>query len=607
MPPTPWPVRLAAVLCVAVWLGAAVQAAADPQPGISMLGEPRYKPGFTHFDYADPDAVKGGKLRQAQFGTFDTVNPFVIRGDIAAGVRELVFEPLMARSFDEPFSLYGLIAENIETPADRSWVEFTLRKAAHFSDGKPVTAEDVIFSFEVLRDHGRQNHRNYYPKVAKAEKIGERGVRFTFKPGSDREMPLIMGLMPVLPSHFYNAGSFEQSTLTALGSGPYMIADVSSGRALKLKRDPNYWGRDLAVAKGRFNFDEMDYEYYQDQTAMFEAFKAGQHDFIEETDAGQWQTGYDFQAIKAGDVKKAEIEFALPAPAAALVFNLRRPLFLDQRVRKALNLLFDFEWINRNLYHGAFTRLESLCDRSSLSAHGVAANDSESALLRPFPDAVTPEVMAGVLKFPVSDGQGWNRENAHAALELFKSAGWELKGSALTNLKTGEPFSFEVLAQSRSQERLLLAYSSQLKRAGIDAHIRLVDAAQYQQRLNTFNFDMVQYTWYTSLSPGNEQIIRWSSKAADQEGSLNIAGVKNPAADAMIDALIQAKDQGSLTAAVRALDRVLLSGDYVIPLFYPAHQWVAYRSHLRYPAKTSLYGYLLDTWWADPNVKPSNP
>ena len=593
-------------LCAALLIGTAV-ALAEPRPAISMLGEPRYKPGFTHFEYTDPNAVKGGKLRQAQFGTFDTLNPFVIRGDIAAGVRELVFEPLMARSFDEPFSLYGLIAESIETPPDRSWVVFTLNKSAHFSDGKPVTAEDVLFSWEVLRDHGRQNHRNYYPKVAKAEKVGEHGVRFTFKPGSDREMPLIMGLMPVLPRHVYKAETFEQSTLTALGSGPYTVGEVSSGRTLKLKRDPNYWGRDLAVAKGRFNFDEMDYEYYQDQTAMFEAFKAGTHDFTEETDAGQWQAGYGFTAVKSGDVKKAEIDLALPAPTTALVFNLRRKLFSDQRVRKALDLLFDFEWINRDLYHGTFTRLESLYDRSALSAHGVAANEAERALLKPFEGAVTPEVMAGTLRFPVSDGQGWNRANSHAALELLSAAGWEFKGSALTSTKTGEPFSFEILAASRSQERLLLAYATQLKRTGIEAHIRLVDAAQYQQRLNTFNFDMVEYTWYTSLSPGNEQIIRWSSKAADQEGSLNIAGVKNSAADALIEALIRAKDQEALTAAVRALDRVLLSGDYVIPLFYPAHQWVAYRSHLRYPAKTSLYGYLLDTWWADPNTKPSNP
>lgn len=592
---------------LAALLAMPLPAAADPRSGISMLGQPRYQPGFTNFDYTNPEAPKGGKLRQAKLGAFDTLNPFVLRGEPAAGVRELVFEPLMARSFDEPFSLYGLIAESIETPPDRSWVEFTLNANAHFSDGKPVTQDDVLFSWEVLKDHGRSNHRSYYPKVAKAEKVGTRGVRFTFKPGSDREMPLIMGLMPVLPWHFYAAGTFESSTVKALGSGPYRVTDVSLGHSVTLKRDPDYWGRDLPVTKGRYNFDVMTWDYYGDQTAMAEAFAAGQHDFAEETDAGKWLKSYEFAAVKSGDVKKAEIDFGLPAPATALVFNLRRPLFADQRVRKALNLLFDFEWINRDLYHGAFTRLESLYDRSSLSAHGVAANDAEKALLKPFPDAVTPEVMAGALKFPASDGQGWNRANTHAALDLLKAAGWEQKAGQLTSAKTGEPFGFEILAASRSEERLLLAYASQLKRAGIDAHIRLVDAAQYQQRLNTFNFDMVDYTWYTSLSPGNEQIIRWSGKAADQEGSLNIAGVKNPAADAMIEALIQAKDQDAMTAAVRALDRVLLSGDYVIPLFYPARQWVAFRSHLRYPAKTSLYGYQLDTWWADPTMKTSNP
>jgi peptide/nickel transport system substrate-binding protein len=289
-----------------------------------------------------------------------------------------------------------------------------------------------------------------------------------------------------------------------------------------------------------------------------------------------------------------------------LVFNTRRPLFADQQVRKALNLLFNFEWTNKELYHGAFARLESYYDNSSLSAHGVAANDAEKTLLKPFPDAVTPEAMAGSVTFPVSQ-DAYNRANTHAALELLKAAGWELKNSVLTNTATGAPFAIEVLAQSRTQERLLLTYANQLKTAGISAQVRLVDAAQYQQRLNTFNFDMIQYTWYTSLSPGNEQIIRWASKAADAEGSFNLAGIKNPAADAMIDALIRAKTEDELVAAMRALDRVLLSGDYTVPLFYPAHQWVAYRSHLRYPAKTSLYGYLLDTWWADPNAKPSNP
>ena len=583
-----------------VYLFAASPSLAASQHGISMLGEPHYAAGFTHYGYTDPGAAKGGKLRQAVMGTFDNLNPFTIKGDIAVGLTSNVFETLMSRAFDEPFSLYGLIAESVETPEDRSWVEFTLRKEAHFSDGAPITPEDALFSWEVLKEHGRPNHRNYYPKVAKAEKVGEHGVRFTFKPGTDREMPLIMGLMPVLPRSAYTADTFEQTTLKATGSGPYVVAEAVSGRTLTLKRDPNYWGRDLAVNRGRFNFDELGFEYYRDQTAMFESFKAGQHDFTEENDAKQWQVAYDFPAMQTGVVKKIEIPLALPAPIAALVFNLRKPMFADQRVRKAFNILFDFAWINHNLFGGAFTRQESYFDRSALSARGQPANDLELALLKPFPDAVAPDIMAGTHKFPVSDGQGWNRDNARAALELFKQAGWEPKGGVLTNVQTGEAFSIEVPAKSRTEERLLQAFASQLKRTGIDLRVRSIDAAQYQQRLNTFSYDMIYYTWYTSLSPGNEQNVRWSSASADTPGSFNFAGIKNPAADAMIDALIHAKDQASLTAAVRALDRVLLSGDYIIPLYYPAKQWVAYRTNLRYPATTSLYGYLLDTWWSTP-------
>ena len=594
---------------VVLWGGAlaATVASAEPKLGIAMLGEPHYQAGFTHFDYADPHAVKGGRLRQAIKGTFDSLNPYIIKGNFPLSLGSNVFESLMARAYDEPFSLYGLIAETVDTPADRSYVEYTLRKEAHFSDGHPITQDDVLFSWETLRDHGRPNHRNYYSKVAKAERIGERGVRFTFKPGTDREMALIMGLMPVLPKHVYGEGNFEEPTMKAVGSGPYVIGDTTAGRTLKLKRDPNYWGKDLAVAKGRFNFEELSWEYYQDQNAMFEAFKAGAHDFMEETDATKWLDGFEFPAAKSGDVKKTELGFSLPAPTAALVFNQRRPLWSDQRVRKAFNLLFDFEWVGHNLYRDTYTRLQSFFDRSALASHGNQASEAELALLKPFPGAVSPEAMSGALTMPKSDGQGWNRANTHAALELLKAAGWASKGGVLTNVATGAPFAFEVLAQSRTQERLLLEYAAQLKRTGIVATIRLVDDSQYQQRLTKFDYDMIYYTWYTSLSPGNEQSVRWSSAAAGQDGSFNFAGIKNPAVDAMIDALIHAKDQAGLTAAVRALDRVLLSGDYAVPLYYPAKQWIAYRSHLRSPATTSLYGYLLDTWWADPSQTPSNP
>jgi peptide/nickel transport system substrate-binding protein len=586
-------------LAAILGLLAVSSASAEPRHGIAMLGEPRYQAGFVHFDYTDPAAAKGGTLRQAIKGTFDSLNPYIIKGSFPLSLGTNVFEPLMARAYDEPFSLYGLIAETIETPADRSFVEFTLRNEAHFSDGKPITQDDVLFSWETLRDHGRPNHRGYYAKVAKAEKVGTRGVRFTFKPGTDREMALIMGLMPVLPKHVYSVGNFEDPVMKAVGSGPYVVGDTVAGRTLRLKRDPGYWAKDLNFAKGRFNFDELTWEYYQDQTAMFEGFKAGAHDFMEETDAAKWLDGFDFPAAKSGDVKKEELGFALPAPTAALVFNLRRPLWADQRVRKAFNLLFDFEWIGHNLYRDSYTRLQSFFDRSALKSYGTPANEAELALLKPFPNAASPEALAGTLAMPKSDGQGWNRANAKAALDLLKQAGWELKGGVMTNITTGTPLTFEVPAQSRTQERLLLEYAAQLKRVGIAANIRLVDDSQFQQRLTKFDYDMIYYTWYTSLSPGNEQSVRWSSAAAAQDGSFNFAGIKNPAADAMIDALIHAKDQAELTAAVRALDRVLLSGDYVIPLYYPAKQWLAYKKDLRRPATTSLYGYLLDTWWMD--------
>ena len=588
---------LKAALAAAPLAAGATAALAEPRHGIAMLGEPKYAAGFPHYDYADPAARKGGTLRQASFGGYDSLNPFIVKGKFPSSLSTNVFEALMSRSFDEPFSLYGLIAQSIDTPPGREWVEFELNPLAKFSDGTLITPKDVLFSWETLRDHGRPNHRNYYSKVATAAATAPNKVRFTFKPGTDREMALIMANMPVLPSHIYKADSFETPVVTALGSGPYVVAEAIPGRTLKYKKNPDYWAKDLNVAKGRFNFDELTYEYYQDQTAMFEAFKAGAHDFTEETDASKWLDAFNFPAITEGKVVKAEIPLALPSPTSALVFNTRRPVFADQRIRKAMNLLFDFEWMSKNLYRDAFTRLQSFFDRSSLSSHGQPASEAELALLKPFPDAVAPDVLAGQHANPKSDGQGWNRDNARAALALFKQAGFELKDGVLTGVATGAPFAFEVLAVSRSQERLLVEYANQLKRVGVAMTIKVTDDSQWQQRLTKYDYDMIYYTWFTSLSPGNEQTFRWGAKAADQDGSFNFAGVKSAAADAMIAALIDARDQAGLTAAVRALDRVLVSGDYVIPLYYPAKQWVAYRQGLRSPGVVSLYGYLLDTWW----------
>lgn len=584
-------------LALAGGLGVA-PTAAEPRHGIAMHGEPRYPADFAHFDYADPAAKPGGALRLGAVGTFDSLNPLITFGKPAEGIRGYVYESLMERALDEPFTLYGLLAESIETPADRSAVTFTLNPAARFSDGKPVTPEDVLFSWQLLRDHGRPNHREYYKKVVRAEKTGERAVRFAFDRGGDREMPLIMGLMPVLPRHAVDVDSFEKPTLIPpVGSGPYVVAEVDAGRSITYRRNADYWGRNLPVMRGRYNFDSVRFDYYRDANTAFEAFKTGAVHVRSESDPQQWLTGYDFPAAADGRVSRAEFELGIPAGMPALVFNTRRPLFADRRVREAFILLFDFEWINRALYGGLYARAKSFFERSALSSSGVPASARERALLAPFPDAVKPEIMAGTWRPPTSSGDGRNRDNIRAALQLLAEAGYELKDGVLVAVATGTPVAVEVMTRTREQERLLLSYASTLKRAGIALTIRQVDDANYENRRKSFDFDMMQFTWFASLSPGNEQLFRWASNQADIEGSFNLAGVRSPAVDAMIDAMLKAESAEDFVAAVRALDRVLLSGDYVVPLFFLEKQWVAYWSGLAFPARTSLYGYQLDTWW----------
>ncbi len=575
----------------------------EPVAGLAMHGKPRQGPDFSHFSYVNPDAPKGGRATFAVQGTFDSLNPFIVKGVSADGLRDYVYESLLARAYDEPFTLYGLIAEAVETPLDRSWVEFTLNPNAKFSDGTPITVDDVIFSQAVLRDHGRPNHRSYYKKVTKVEETGDRKVRFTFDGSGDREMPLIMGLMPVLPHHLFTPETFDKTTLKPpIGSGPYVIDKVDPGKRITYKRDPNYWGRDLPVNRGRYNLDEIRFDYYRDAGAMFEAFKSGLVTFRDEDDPTRWTEGYDFPALRDGRVVKEALPLETPAGMAALVFNTRRPLFADPRVRQALIKLFDFEWVNRTLYHGQYARTESYFARSELSSHGRPADATERKLLAPYPDAVKPDIMDGNFSFPVSDGTGENREGRVEALKLLEEAGYHLKDGVLVNAATGEPFTFEILAATRAQERLLLTYARALKQVGIDARIRQVDSAQYQRRKQTYDFDMIQYFWPASLSPGNEQSFRWGSDAAKTEGSFNYPGVENKAVDAMIAALLEAKDRDDFVSAAHALDRVLLSGDYVVPLFYLPRQWVAYWRDLERPEKTPLYGYQIDTWWLDPST-----
>ena len=593
-------VKFAAIAVLGLMFIGCGTAGASPSHSIALHGTPLYADNFEAFPYVNPSAPKGGRLTLGVLGSFENLNPFIVQGVPASGIREFVVESLMARSLDEPFTLYGLLAETIDVADDGKSVTFALNPNVKFSDRLPVTPEDVITSFELLKTKGRPNHRTYFAKVSKAEKIGERSVRFTFEDASDRELPFILGLMPVFAAHATTPQKFETSSMTPLvGSGPYTVSRVDPGRSISYTRDRDYWGRDLPVNRGRFNFDEVRFDYFRDASVMLEAFKSGAIDLRLEDDPGRWADAYDIDAVHDGRIVKAEFDIGLPAGMTALVFNTRRAVFSDPRVRRALMTLFDFEWVNRTLYNGLFKRTTSYFERSYLASTGRPADTRERALLAPFPNAVRPEFLEGTYQFPISDGSGQNRVNQKAAYALLTEAGMVLKGGRLINAKTGKPLAFEILANSNAQEALLLSYARSLEPLGIAVRVRVVDSAQYQERLASFDYDMIQNTWPSSLSPGNEQLFRWSAKTADAKGSYNFAGVKNPAADAMIDAMLAAKTETDFISAVRALDRVLLSGDYVVPLFYTPRQWVAYWARLKHPDKTPLFGYSVDTWWID--------
>ncbi|MDX2258180.1 MAG: extracellular solute-binding protein [Hyphomicrobiaceae bacterium] len=611
----PFASLVAAVLIAGIAAGSATDAPAAPPPeanarqqaiaphatpvhAIAMHGAPRYPATMQAFPYVDRAAPKGGSVRIGVLGTFDSLNPLIIKGVSAAGLRDHVYETLMTRGLDEPFTLYPGLAATIEVPADRSSITFHLDPDARFSDGHPVDVEDVLFSLAVLRDHGRPNHRAYYKKIVRSERLGPLSVRFDLEPG-DRELPLILGLMPVLPAHLMTAESFQQTTLQApVGSGPYRVGAIDAGRSITYVRDPAWWARERPVNLGRYNFDEVRFDYFRDDAAMFEAFKAGTIDLRPEEDPARWAEGYDTSAVRDGRIRKGEFEIGLPAGLTALVFNTRRSVFADQRVRQALILLFDSAFINKSLYHGLYTRSRSVFERSVLSSAGRAADAAERAMLAPFAGAVRPAILEGTHDFPSGDGTGRNRDNQRAALALLTAAGYDLSGGRLVERASRQPLAFEMLAVSAAQERLYLAYARDLEKVGIAARIRLVDAAQFQSRLKTFDFDMIQWRWPSSLSPGNEQLFRWSSDAAGREGSFNFPGVASPAVDAMIGHMLRAEDEPTFISAVRALDRVLLSGDYVLPLFHIERQWVAYWTHLGHPARDSLFGYQLDTWWS---------
>lgn len=584
----------------------AVPAAAAPVHGIAMHGAPDLPPDFTHLPYVNPDAPKGGTLTWGAPGTlaasstFDTLNPFSPRGIPAAGIRNYVVESLLARSYAEPFSLYGLLAETLDVPDDRTFAEFRLRPEARFSDGAPVTAADAAFTFELLREHGRPSFRTAYAKVDRVETPDERTVRFVFKDGSDRELPLIMGLMPILPKHATDPEKFEATSFAPpIGSGPYVVADVRPGERITYRRNPSWWGARLPINRGLYNFDEVRVDYYRDATTLFEAFKTGLVDIRIETDPSRWATAYDFPAVRTGKVLLETIPTAVPSGMNGFAFNTRRPLFGDARVREALIMLFDFEWTNRNLFHGLYARTGSFYDNSELSARGVAADAFERALLEKFPGAVRPDILEGVWRPPATDGSGRDRLQLRQALDLLGAAGWTLDGGTLHRRDGKAPFRFEILVKTKDQERLALAYARSLHRAGIFADVRLVDAVQFDRRAATYDFDMLQYFWFASPSPGNEQMFYFGSAAAGTEGTRNYMGVKSPAVDAAIAAVLEARDPEVFTSSVRALDRALLSGFYVVPLFYAPGAWVARWAQFKHPEPASMWGFLPEVWWRE--------
>lgn len=572
--------------------------AAEPHHAIAMHGTPALPASFTAMPYVNPAAPKGGRLVYGVHGTFDSLNPFIVRGLAVPQIRGFVVESLMTRGQNEAFTLYGLLAQSVETDDARSFVTFRLDPRATFSDGRPVKADDVVFSWALLRDKGRPNHRQYYAKVAKAEALDARTVRFDFGGAPDRELPLILGLMPVLPKHAINPDTFDETSMAPpLGSGPYRVSAVKPGAAVTLTRNPDYWGRDLPVNRGLWNFDEIRLDYFREANGHFEAFKRGLYDFRVEHEPLRWHDGYNFAAVKSGEVIRDAITTGLPKPSEFLVFNTRRPMFADIRVRQALTLLFDFEWINRSYFFGLYARSAGFFPGSELSAYARPADARERALLQPYAAQMPADILDGSYRLPVSDGSGRDRESLRRALELLAEAGYDLDGNVLRQRDSRAPFAFEILVTSRDQERIALAYARDLKRAGIAMKVRAIDAVQFDQRKISYDFDMIQNRWDQSLSPGNEQFFYWGSEAASLPGTRNYMGAKDPAIDAMIATMLETRERAPFVDAVRALDRVLIAGFYAIPLYHVREQWIARWNRIERPQASALTGYLPESWW----------
>jgi microcin C transport system substrate-binding protein len=574
------------------------------QHALTLYDEPpKYPANYPHFDYVNPDAPKGGTFRQAGFGGFDSLNPFINKG-VAADDIGMIYDTLTRHGLDEPFTEYGLLAEKIEKAADNSWVRFYLRPEARFNDGQAVTAEDVKFTFETLMTHGAPTYRGYYADVERVDVEGPLKVRFIFKHAGNRELPLILGQLPVLPKHWWAERDFSKSNLEIpLGSGPYKVTEVKAGRSIRYQRVKDWWGKDLPVNRGFYNFDTMRIDYYRDNTVALEALKAGQFDYWLETSAKNWATAYNNPAVANGQLIKEEIDNHNPTGMQGFIFNTRRPLFQDQRVREALGLLFDFEWTNRQLFNGAYTRTRSYFDNSELASTGLPETD-ELKLLEPLRSMIPAQVFSEEFNVPVTDGSGIIREQQRRAYQLLQEAGWRIEGDQMLNAE-GEPVSFEFLLAQTEFERVLLPLKRNMADLGMELVIRRVDVSQYINRLRSRDFDLIVGGFGQSNSPGNEQREYWHSSSADNPGSRNFIGLKDPAIDQLVEGLINANSRQSLVAHTRALDRVLLWGHYVIPNWHIKTWRVAYWNRFEHPKVTPQYDIGLNTWWARPQQEPA--
>jgi len=592
---------VATLLTAAAMLAWTAQAMAEPRHGLAMHGELKYGPDFKHFDYVNANAPKGGTVKLGATGSFDNLNGFIVKGEAASGLGN-IYDTLMTGSADEAFSAYGLLAQSIETPEDRSWVQFVLRKEARWHDGKPVTADDVIWTFNTLIEKGTPGYRYYYADVAGVEKIDERTVRFTFKNGKNRELPLIMGQLVVLPKHYWQDKDFAKTTLEPpLGSGPYRIESLEAGRDISYARVEDYWGRDLPVNVGRDNFDVIRYDYYRDATVQVEAFKAGAFDFRAENISKVWATAYDIPAVKNGLIKKIEVKHNRTAIIQGFIYNTRRDIFKEPKLRQALAYAFDFAWSNRNLFYGQYTRTRSYFDNSELAATGLPGPD-ELEILEPFRGRIPDEVFTTEYQPPKTKGDGRIRSNLRIGDRLLKEAGWVIEDGQRINEKTGQVLEFEILLVSPAFERVVLPFIKNLERLGVKASVRTVDSAQYLRRLETFDYDMLTSAWGQSLSPGNEQLGYWGSQAASQNGSQNYIGISDPVVDELIAGLIAAPDRKSLVTRTRALDRVLQWGHYLIPHWHLDYDRLIFWNKFERPAVTPLSGAQLGTWWINPDA-----